>query len=153
MNIIKHFVWMYGLMDGWMDGWTDQSKVPLRVSLFVVQLETWHHTHRKIALSIFVYNSSHSPSFCCRWHNLSVLHHHHSSSLSPLGSGAQPDGLQAVVMRDVQLSGELSPSHSTTISNSCIISSTVYLSFEAIIAQALVFVCIRCINCNAIIIL
>ena len=42
-----------------------------------------------------------------------------------------------------RLSGKLSPSHSTTISNSCIISSTVYLSFEAIIAQALVFVCIR----------
>ena len=45
-------------MDGWsMDGQTDQSKVPLRVSLCVVQLEIWHHTHRKIALLTFVYSS------------------------------------------------------------------------------------------------
>ena len=61
MNIIKYFVWMDRWVDGcmgrWMDGWTDQSKVPLRISLCVVQLETWHHTHRKIALSIFVYSS------------------------------------------------------------------------------------------------
>ena len=57
--------------------------------------------------------------------------------------------LRCPVMRDVQLSGN---SH-IHISNSCIISSTVYLSFEAIIALELVFVCNRCINCNTIIIL
>ena len=135
-------------MDVWVDGWMDGPISQRYLSGFLFLWCSSKHgtTHRKIALSIFVYNSSHSPSFCCRWHNLSVLHHHHSSSLSQLRSGAQPDGLQAVMMRDVQLSGELSPSHSTTISNSCIISPTVYLSFEAIIAQALVFVCIRCIN-------
>ena len=126
-------------VDGWMDGWTDQSKVPLRVSLCVVQLETWH-THigglhcRYLYIVVFLP----LPFLLLQMaQSLCFLHHDHSSSLSQLGSGAQPDGLQSVVMRDVQLSGKLSPSYSTTISNSCIISSTVYLSFEAIIVQRL----------------
>ena len=101
MNIIKHFVWMYGLMDGWMDRSVKDTSQGFSFCGAARNIAP----HRKIALSIFVYNSSHSPSFYCRWHNLSVLHHHHSSSLSQLRSGAQPDGLQAVMMRDVQLSG------------------------------------------------
>ena len=46
--------WMGRWMDGSMDGWTDQSKVPLRVSLCVVQLKTWHHTQEDCTVNICI---------------------------------------------------------------------------------------------------